>query len=238
MVGQGAVALFVKTPGLSPVKTRLAVKLGAAIAERFHVLAASATCAVLDAASRSCNVRGYYAVAEQAAACAEYWHEMPCLWQGDGGLGERMRRVYETLLENHEFVILVGADIPQMTVTELQSASEWLTHDEQARFAFGPSYDGGFWLFGGNGPLPTGLWTDVVYSRPETGMRFFEAIQRCGDVRTLTTLRDVDEPDDLIALDRVLQDLDRPLPEQLALMRFLHGLSPALREYRGLAANC
>ena len=36
----GAIAVFVKTPGLSPVKTRLAAKLGKATAEAFHLASA------------------------------------------------------------------------------------------------------------------------------------------------------------------------------------------------------
>jgi glycosyltransferase A (GT-A) superfamily protein (DUF2064 family) len=42
--------------------------------------------------------------------------------QGEGGLGERMAHIYNTLLKQHDFVLLVGADIPQMTVAELRDA--------------------------------------------------------------------------------------------------------------------
>lgn len=223
MAARGAIALFVKTPGLSPIKTRLAVKLGTDRAEQFHWLAARTTAAIINATERLATMQGYYAVAEEIAATNGIWRDMPCLWQGEGGLGERMRRVYEHLLQNHDFVVLVGADIPQMTVADLQQASSWLAHDEQARFAFGPSLDGGFWLFGGNCALPGRLWTDVEYSTAETGAQFFNAVKQWGEVQTLRTLQDADEPSDLPMLLNALQALSVPTQEQAELARFLSG---------------
>ena len=225
MAARGAIALFVKTPGLSPVKTRLAVKLGTDRAEQFHWLAARTTAAIINATERLATMQGYYAVAEEIAATNGIWRGMPCLWQGEGGLGERMRRVYEHLLQNHDFVVLVGADIPQMTVADLQQASSWLAHDEQARFAFGPSLDGGFWLFGGNCELPGRLWTDVEYSTAETGAQFFNAVKQWGEVQTLRTLQDADEPSDLPMLLNALQALSVSTQEQVELARFLSGLA-------------
>ena len=41
----GGAAIWVKTPGLSPVKTRLAASIGVEAAERFHLLSALAVAA-------------------------------------------------------------------------------------------------------------------------------------------------------------------------------------------------
>ncbi len=79
-------------------------------------------------------------------------------------------------LSEHDFVILVGADIPQMTRAELLNASAWLAHEEQARFVFGPNVDGGFWVFGDNCSILQSLWTDVVYSVADTGTQFFKKL--------------------------------------------------------------
>lgn len=231
MTTRGAIALFVKTPGLSPIKTRLAAKIGNDRAEQFHWLAARSTAAIINATECSVAVQGYYAVAEEIAVTNEIWREMPCLWQGEGGLGERMRHVYRYLLQNHDFVVLVGADIPQMTVADLAHASNWLAREGQARFAFGPSLDGGFWLFGGNGPLSDNLWTDVEYSTAETGMQFFRAVKPWGEVQTQRTLQDVDESSDLLILYKALQALTSPMPEQVQLMRFLEALTPELTTF-------
>lgn len=220
----GALAVFVKTPGLSPVKTRLAAKLGREPAEAFHLASAQAVTGVVQALGELDAIQSYYAVAEQSALNHRYWQDLPCLWQGEGGLGERMAHVYQTLLREHEFVILVGADIPQMTAAELLSASSWLDHNEQPHLAFGPSADGGFWLFGGNCSVPLKVWTEVVYSAADTGKQFFDRIEQLGEVRTLSTLCDVDEPEDLVTLHKALLEMAEPVPAQQELTRFLQTL--------------
>lgn len=220
----GAIAVFVKTPGLSPVKTRLATVLGKESAEAFHLAASQSVSAVTQLLSQVTGIKSYYAVAEAPAVKHPYWIDLPCLWQGEGGLGERMAHIYHTLLLEHDFVILVGADIPQMTVAELLNAVTWLSHEEQARLAFGPSVDGGFWVFGGNCPVPQSLWTGVIYSEADTGAQFLNKIEQLGDVKVLAALRDVDEVSDLLPLREALLNLAEPLPEQYKLMQFLDAL--------------
>ncbi|WP_428353456.1 TIGR04282 family arsenosugar biosynthesis glycosyltransferase [Methyloprofundus sp.] len=227
----GAIAVFVKTPGLSPVKTRLAAILGKETAEAFHLASSQSVSSVAQALSQQADIKSYYAVAEKTALNHSYWEDMPCIWQGEGGLGERMAHIYQTLLNEHDFVILVGADIPQMTAAELLNAVNWLPHAEQARLVFGPSIDGGFWVFGGNCPVPHSLWTDVVYSTADTGAQFFNKIERLGNVKTLAALRDVDEVSDLLPLRDALLNLAEPLPEQHELMRFLDVLPANFAKY-------
>ncbi len=224
MCARGAIALFVKTPGLSPVKTRLAKELGVDAAEVFHRSAAWAVSAVIYSATQQTALDGYYAVAEQTALTHGLWQAMPTLWQGEGGLGERMSTVYQELLKQYDFVLLVGADVPQMTADQLLNAASWFIHDGQARFVFGPSLDGGFWLFGGNHSLPLSVWTDVTYSVADTGTQFLGKIEPLGQVQLIASLRDVDEPADLAALYEALQHLESPVNEQISLMNFLESL--------------
>lgn len=203
----GAVVVFVKTPGLSPVKTRLAVKLGQKNAEAFHLASAAAVASVIKSLSQKESVTGYYAVAEELALNNQYWQGMPCIWQGEGGLGERMAYVYKTLLKQHEYVILVGADIPQMTIKQLQQATTWLQPAKTTKLAFAPSDDGGFWLFGGNCKVPNQAWVNVIYSKADTGSNFLSNIKTLGDIKILERLNDIDEADDLIQLQLDLNNL-------------------------------
>ncbi len=222
----GAIAIFVKTPGLSPIKTRLAVSLGKQAAESFHLASASAVAEVVQAACKEEKIQGYFAVAEQAALSHDYWQGLPCVWQGEGGLGERMAHIYQTLLAQHDFVILVGADIPQMTVTNLSDAAACLSHSEQARLVFGPSDDGGFWSVGGNCSILQAVWTDVIYSLEDTGAQFLNRIEQVGDVKILTSLRDVDELKDLVPLRKTLVELKQPVQAQQVLIHFLDTVLP------------
>jgi len=220
----GAIAVFVKTPGQSPVKTRLAASLGRENAELFHLTAARSVVSVTQQMKAKTDIKNYYAVAEQSALEHHYWQDLPCLWQGEGGLGERMAHIYQTLLKKHDYVILVGADIPQMTAKELLKAVDWLIHREQARLTFAPSVDGGFWMLGGNCNIPHNIWTEVVYSRSDTGIQFFNKIDRLGDIKMMSCLRDVDEVHDLIPLRENLTELSEPSPEQRELLKFLDNL--------------
>lgn len=220
----GAIAIFVKTPGLSPVKTRLAAKLGQDSAEQFHLAASRAVTEVAQAVCEEADVEAYYAVAELEAINHPYWRDLTCLWQGEGGLGERMAHIYQSLLQRHDFVILVGADIPQMSVQDVSAAVAWLNHGEQARLAFGPSADGGFWLFGGNIPVPLQCWTDVTYSVEDTGAQFLSQIAGLGEMKQLKTIHDIDEAEDLLVLYKTLAESYQPMPAQLDLSRFLQAL--------------
>lgn len=221
---KGALAIFVKTVGISPVKTRLVKVLGHELAEEFHLLSAHAVCAVSKVLSHSCDVQGYYAVAEKEALTHGDWQSLPCLWQGEGGLGERMAHIYQALLKKHDFVMLVGADIPQMTSVDLNIGAQWLVHEEQARLVFASSIDGGFWAFGGNCPVPDELWSEVVYSKVNTGSEFLKRVECLGNVKFLSVLRDVDEVTDLPFLHQSLLDLPDPLSEHLDLIKFLESL--------------
>ena len=155
---------------------------------------------------------------------APRWRTLDRILQGEGGLGRRLHRVYASLRARHRFVVLLGADAPQIEPDHLISASRWLTGSPEPRFAFAPAEDGGFWLFGGNRPLPSSFWTDVAYSRPDTGFRIREQAATLGAVLELPSLTDVDRPEDLSSLRQAIADMRQRLPEQEALLRYLETL--------------
>ncbi|MCD2451666.1 DUF2064 domain-containing protein [Methylicorpusculum oleiharenae] len=222
---QGAIALFVKTPGLSPVKTRLAASLGTDAAETLHLTAAQSVTSVIADACQQIPLQGYYAVAEVGALDHWYWQALPTVWQGEGGLGERMGLIYEQLLQRHPYVLLVGADIPQMTSRQVCDCAHWLSATDFSRFAFGPSFDGGFWLFGGNRRLSQALWTHISYSQPDTGEQFLNAIAPFGDIFQTDSLQDADELADLVRVMSALEALVKPTPEQQKMTDFLTQLT-------------
>ncbi|GAC1348627.1 MAG: TIGR04282 family arsenosugar biosynthesis glycosyltransferase [Acetobacteraceae bacterium] len=218
-----AVAIFVKTPGLSPVKTRLAQGMGGALATEFHRRAAAAVGAVAGAAGSA--IRPHWAVAERAALAHPAWRAFPTLWQGEGELGARLDRVYAELLERHGAVLLIGADAPQLTPALLADAAR-IVRDGVPPYAIGPATDGGFWLFGGRAPVPAAVWHAVAYSRADTGARLADALLPFGAISWLPTLADTDECSDLPGLASALQTLRDPLPEQANLRDWL----PTLRQ--------
>ncbi len=222
---KGALAIFVKTPGLSQIKTRLAKGIGRQQAEDFYRMSARVATEIGQRVSAEYAVDSYHAVAENEGLQYPQWQDLPCLWQGEGGLGERMFHIYQTLLKTYDYVVLTGSDIPQMTVPYVEQAIASLQSQQNPAFVLAPCVDGGFCLFGGNTPVPLHHWTDVEYSQPDTGAEFQQQITGLGPVQRLSILDDVDEVEDLKPLQHSLSALAEPLPAQLELLTFLQNLT-------------
>jgi len=213
-----ALAIFVKTPGTSPVKTRLAQTLGREQAERFHVLAAQAVAAV--ACTAGPDILPYWAVAESAALGHRLWTQFPAIWQGTGGLGERMDRVFSRLQRRHGKVLLLGADTPQIDTAILHAACRAL-EDPATPHVIGPASDGGFWLFGARCPVPSDIWHAPPYSSSQTARIFEDRLSTLGGIAHLSMKTDLDHAEDLPALVCELDALPAPLPAQQALRAWL-----------------
>ncbi|MGA8278479.1 MAG: DUF2064 domain-containing protein [Rhodanobacteraceae bacterium] len=216
-----ALAIFVKTPGYSPIKTRLAAAIGEARASEFHRLSACAVAEVVCAANAAQGpIEPYWAVAEHAAIDAGAWQQFACVWQGDGDLGARLDRIYSTLQSRHGRALLIGADAPQITAELLRAACIALG-DPDNLFVLGAARDGGFWLFGGRVPVPDRVWRSVTYSQAHTASELRAALTPIGRIAELPALTDADRVSDLPVLEHALAQLAAPLPGQRALRAWL-----------------
>jgi uncharacterized protein len=213
-----AIAIFVKTPGYSPVKTRLARDTGREWAEQWHVKAALAVAEVAQIAAIG---PVYWAVAEQPALGDSLWKGFPVVSQGEGGLGYRMHQVHDHLTRRHGSTVLLGADAPQIQPDWLAQASNWLEVTQVPRLCLGPAHDGGFWTFSTNRPIAAERWLGVHYSRTDTESEFRRAMTGLGEWLDLPPLTDLDRLNDLPAVKRELDELPDPLPRQVALRQWL-----------------
>lgn len=201
---RAALAVWVKTPGRTPAKTRLARAVGAPAAETFYRLAVDA---VREAVEGACAlapglVAPYWAVAEEDDAALAHWRGrggFAAVAQGGGGLGERLSRVYDGLRARHAAVLFVGADAPQVAPARLADAARALVSGEDD-FVLGPAEDGGFWLFGGRLEVPGTDWTAVEYSAPTTGRDLAARLAPRGRLREVERDFDVDTVDELARL--------------------------------------
>ena len=218
------VAIFVKTPSLSPVKTRLWPGLGQPRARALYLASASAVASVAEAAQRGGSVQAYWAVAEDVALTADAWRGLPQLPQGEGSLGERMAQVYRLLRQQHRGAVLIGADTPQLVAAALARAAQWLESDEP-QLVIGRAQDGGFWLFGGNAELPERAWLAPRYSTAGAADEFVAAMQGHGRWLQLETLRDIDTVGDLPHVRAHLAALEEPTDAQRQLLAWLETLS-------------
>lgn len=210
----GAIAIFVKTPGLSPVKTRLAAGIGQEQAEQFYQLSIKAIeSAVAGCVGQWPLMTPYWAVAEKEALGNPLWGSFQKLWQGEGELGDRLFNIYDAILKKHRFAILVGADSPQLPVRLLVRTVELLN---RPGFVLGQALDGGFYLFGGKTPVSLESWRGVPYSKSDTASLLREKVAQLDLISDLPRLTDVDTIQDFKALDADFENGAGLTPEQVA----------------------
>ena len=215
----GAIAVFVKTPEYSPVKTKLAREVGQAAAQQFYTLACAATASVLMQAQQALEVQIYWAVTEPEALSHPSWSQFEVRDQGTGELGERMQFVFDALLKKHGYALLLGADSPQVCLDDLRQADAIL-RSYSPQHLLAPATDGGFWCVGGNQAIPSQVWKETRYSCTNT-LEDFEALLRLHQLSAPVKLRrltDVDTLADWLIARVELQRLVSPTPAQLKLL--------------------
>ena len=197
-----AIAIFVKTPELSPLKTRLAADIGKTKAHEFYALSLRAVQEVVTFT----KVTPYWAVAEENGLTDPLWQEFTALWTGEGGLGERQHHIYETLLKKHDRVLLIGADAPQISKGILDEAILTLDTND---FVIGPARDGGYYLFGGCVSTEQKIWTSVPWSTAQTRERLESVLP--SKTAHLKMLTDVDTVSDF---QHVLEEMTGEITNQ------------------------
>lgn len=184
-----AIAIFVKTPNLSPLKTRLAAGIGRGGADMFYDLSLRAIEETLS------NIDGLYphwAVGEQDGLNHPLWQKFPAFHTGNGDLGMRQYNVYRQLFKKHDKVLLIGADAPQISSDHIQGAIHALEiHD----FVIGPAHDGGYYLFGGRIPTDKSVWNNITWSAETTRQELESKLGT--DIYHLPFLTDIDHKNDL-----------------------------------------
>lgn len=120
--------------------------------------------------------------------------------QGDGDLGARIERILRRAM-GPDGAIALGADSPGLPASALDMARAALREHDAV---IGPATDGGFYLLGLR-HCPEGLLADLPWSDPDTGSATWLRLLETGcSVAMLPEWLDVDVPDDLHALRRLL----------------------------------
>lgn len=200
-----AIAVFCKTPGLSPVKTRLGADIGTYYAEEFYKLSLSVIEEVLQQVIKNYisqqKVDVFWAVAEREAIAEKNKKAFRSIWTGEGSLGERIYQIQEKLFSSYDQVIILGSDSPQITPEYVINAVEELANSDYEG-VIGPCRDGGFVLFGSKKIIPETIWTEVEYSQEETLKQLISLLEMNNyQHKMLWTLGDVDQYDDLLDLN-------------------------------------
>ncbi len=205
--GREKVVVFARRPEPGRTKTRLVPAVG----ERGAADLQRAMTAHTLGWARSLSARHGVAVElrwagddGQTAAVAD----IPSVPQGDGDLGDRMRRaIRDGLAEGHPAVLVVGTDCPSVTDAVMAEAlSAARRHD----LVLGPAADGGYYLLATGRPDPT-LFQGIDWGTDRVLDQTLAAAWRRGlTVRLLETRSDVDRPEDLPVWRRAAAELAPP----------------------------
>ena len=184
--------LFAKAPIPGLVKTRLCPPLEVAAASALH------TSLVRDACELLMSFDGVAELELCLDTPTDSWSEyaLTRTLQGEGNLGDRLRRAMIRALEQgSRQVMVVGADSPGLPAGHLQALL-----DAEADAALGPTEDGGYYAIKCRQTAPA-MFDGIRWSSADTFHDTVRALSKCGfTVETGPAWFDVDEPPDLLAL--------------------------------------
>lgn len=231
-----AIAVFVKTPGLSDIKTRLAKRRGKVFAEDFYKKSVECIRHLLKNVQNLIpETKPYWALAEKIEDTSDHWYDFLKIEQGSGKLGERLHCVYQSLQLKYQNVLLIGSDSPQLSIQHIQNAIQELQKND---FVVGRALDGGFYIFGGKLPIDENIWNSVPYSTPHAADKLINKLSKKNSVFELEKTFDIDEAQDLDNLKKYFTDqveLSDPQKELLLFISESHSIS--YKDSCGLIGN-
>jgi len=123
-------------------------------------------------------------------------------WQGPGDLGQRMERVLARAHQQRATGVIIGADSPDLPTELVEEAFEAL---REPGMVIGPSLDGGYYLIGCAGVVPSIFNHGPIWGGPEVFARTMDAVRGLGV--TCHVLPPWDDVDDVEGLRRLAQRL-------------------------------
>ena len=214
--GKVAFVAFAKNPELVPVKTRLAQTLGQDWASRLYVALLEDCLASLASVN---GVEHYLAcypdVTGQLFQKLALEHGFSLVQQQGEDLGERMLNCIKDLLACHSAVIVFGTDMPVLPLRALDYSLGWMEYWD---VLLGPSYDGGYYVFGAK------MVHDLMFEEIQWGSHsvFVETIKNCVklglEVAFLDVCEDVDDDQSLGRLCKSLMSNGKEAPATRAVL--------------------
>lgn len=193
-----AVIVMAKAPVAGLAKTRLIPALGAVGAAALAVrMLDHAVGEALAAGIGPVTLCGAPEVSHPAFVALARDARVQLQPQGEGDLGDRMRRAFERALATHDQAVLIGTDAPALDAAALRAAAAALdAHDA----VVAPAHDGGYALIGLRRVAPR-LFEAMPWSSAQVMALTRERLREAGlRWSELPALRDIDEPADLVHL--------------------------------------
>lgn len=181
--------VFFRFPLRGKVKTRLAATLGDESAYSIYEELTSATFDLIGTVKMSTYLfyEGGFPLKQIQDTSIHYLH------QSQGDLGEKMSDAFAHVLAHHQKAIIIGSDCPELNASDINLAISYLN---EADIVLGPTYDGGYYLFGCRKLIPD-LFHGISWSSGDVLVQTKEKIKRNNlSFCLLRTLHDIDVEDD------------------------------------------
>lgn len=191
-----AILLFTRVPVPGATKTRLMPYLSG---EECAALHARFIRTIYDTCRRAGpDVLVFYTPEDQEGIFGELLPGQRLIPQRGDGLGERMKLAFDhAFAQGYTACVLIGTDIPQIDTEILQNAFARL---EESDVVLGPTEDGGYYLIGMKEAYGE-IWNVPRYGTNTVLEDTLAHIRAAGlTVRLGETLRDIDTPEDLLAV--------------------------------------
>ena len=190
------VILFVKYPNLGEVKTRLASKTNKNFALEFYKIVAEYVFNEIGKLGPGIDILLFYS-GKDSLSKIKSWVKKDFLFFPQNGedLGERMSDAFfHAFKNNYEMVLILGSDIPEISVDTIGSAFSYLS---ESNVVISPSEDGGYSLLGTDKYYPL-LYQNIEWSSDSVFEKTKEVIESNNlHLKVLPVLNDVDTLPDL-----------------------------------------
>lgn len=194
-----SILVFIKSPEKEKVKSRLASVIGE---ERALTLYKSFVLDIIDTLKRGNYPLRIFFYPPDSREVLENWIGNNCDYISQRGddLGERMKNAFvQSFSEGLQRVVLIGSDIPDLTLTLVDEAFGSLDNHDAV---IGPASDGGYYLIGFKKStfLPD-IFNGITWSSNSVFLKTMKVFNETGrGVHILPEWRDVDTMDDLRSL--------------------------------------
>lgn len=232
------VMLFCRYPEPGNTKTRLVPALGTKGASGFHKLLTEVTVSkILDFKLGAPRMAFQVHYTGGNATLMSEWlgPGLEYVKQSSGDLGQRMNTAFsQAFAKGATRVILVGSDVPNLSSCLLNEALVKLRSHE---LVLGPSEDGGYYLIGLNRPFES-VFAGIPWGTATVMQQTIRIARDHGlSFATLTRLRDIDRPTDLILHQgrRLLEIGPSPFGTETASTGSISVIIPTLNEEACLA---
>ena len=190
------IVIFAKAPVAGSVKTRLIPLLGEVGAARLAQRMLADTVAHAFAAALGTPELCATPSPDDLSWAGHLPDQVLLSDQGPGDLGERLAAAARRVIDGGERVLLIGTDCPQLDGPRLAEAAAHLESHDAVIY---PAKDGGYVLLGLVRSHES-LFTEIAWSTDAVAAITIARIRALGwSLFVGDTLRDIDEPADLIA---------------------------------------